>query len=210
MNYPVREFLYSSYLLLLVFIPLECSALELTNFFGNKNTHWNLPIELNDSNTNVKFEVDSTLHLISGISKHISGKAWLKDDKKPSSIKAEISFPIKFFNTGNESRDSKMRKVMNAARYPNVKFSIQSTSDICLPSSLENKRCEAKLIGNLSIRGISKQISIPILIKKSLKGYDVHGKTSFKWADFGIEDPSTFLAKLYEDVTVSFKCTLKN
>ena len=71
-------------LIALLLIPLSSQA-------ETKLASWNLPVELTDKNTTVKFEVDSTWHMVHGTTAHISGNAKLLKPEDPSSVNVNLS-----------------------------------------------------------------------------------------------------------------------
>ena len=171
---------------------------------------WDLPMEISSDNTRVRFEVDSTWHLIKGKVKELSGKVWLANSQDPLSIRAELLMPVGSFDTDNESRDERMREVMHSDRSPTVRFEINSAlSELCGPDRLELGRpCKCDISGSLTIDKVSKPVTLKSNILSSDREYKVSGKASFNWADFGVEDPSILVAKLDPLVTVRFSIML--
>ena len=203
-NRGILVFLISSLL------PLtQAYAIDWHRLLGNDSAKWNLPQELSEKNIQLSFEVDTTMHLVKGAVTGISGKAWLEDETDPSSIRAEIKLPLNLFNTGNESRDRKLREVMGFAHQPELVFRILSVKEICSPQSLVSQgTCHGSINGELKINEITRGISFPIVIHRDGDIFEVSGETSVSWPDYNVEDPSTFLAKLEKDVRVHFICRL--
>lgn len=170
---------------------------------------WNLPIEISDSNTTISFNVDSTWHMVKGTTKNIKGQAWLGDKKDFRSIKGEVTLKVADFDTDSRSRDKRMREVMHADDYPDVRFIIKSVDKICDPQSLEiGQSCETILNGKLTIGNTAQELLIPAQTARNLSGYTVSGEAKLRWADYGVEDPSIFIAKLKPDVTITFSVKL--
>lgn len=166
---------------------------------------WNLPSEIDDTNTKVNFEVDSTWHFIEGDTKKISGKIWLEDPKDYSSVRASINLPVAEFDTDGESRDERMREVMHADAYPEVSYTISKLNGLCDPKGLtEGLSCDFTTEGSLTISGVTKQISFPSKVIREKDAYTISGSTTIQWADFNIEDPSILVAKLDPDAKIIF------
>jgi hypothetical protein len=104
---------------------------------------WNLPQELNDQNTQVTFAVDSTWHMVHGVTSGLAGKVWLADPKNQASLKAEIRIPVARFNTDNASRDERLREVMAAKEYQEVVLRLNSGPD-CSITQGELSECRGK------------------------------------------------------------------
>lgn len=174
-----------------------------------ENHPWNLPTSLTDANTEIRFEVDSTWHLVKGTTKNIQGRAWLNNPLDPTSIRAELTLPILGFNTDNSKRDRRMLEVMHAEQYPDIKFEIVAVPKICAPADLETTlSCPATIETRITINNTSQPLTLPATINKNGSTYTVRGTISLKWADFGVEDPSIFVAKLASLVTINFSVEL--
>ncbi len=169
---------------------------------------WKLPMEVNDTNTTVGFELDTTWHMVHGKVPNGSGKIWLSDPKDPTSINAELMFPVSKFDTDNSSRDETMREVMESEKFPVVKIDIRGMAENrrCAPSDVSFQTpCEALLLGSLNIHGVTRELKLGVQISEDSGGYKVSGRLPFDWASFGIEDPSIFIARVDPTVTVIFE-----
>ena len=173
-------------------------------------TPWNLPVSLQSENTTVKFEVKTTWHTVHGIVRNISGKAWLKNVNDPKSINVEIAIPVLAMDTDNTSRDEEMKNAMNSDQFPAVHLSIQDIPEICDPESVTlEKPCFFSAKVNLTIRDVSREVLLRSSVHlNASREYEVSGTTSFKWSDFGVRDPSIFIAKVHEEVMVQFSVKL--
>ncbi|MFN8392352.1 MAG: YceI family protein [Bdellovibrionota bacterium] len=164
---------------------------------------WGLPLELSDKNTKIRFEIDSTWHRVRGTTTGITGKIVLADPADPSTVRGEVHAPVARFDTDNSSRDKTMREVMAAETYPDVKFALSGIEIGCTPSSLAaGQACSATLRGDLTIRGQTKPWEIPATLSLLGNRYELRGTGRLRWSDFGVEDPSIFVARLSKDVTV--------
>ena len=171
---------------------------------------WNLPSGLDDQNTTISFEVDTTWHTVNGTTKGITGKAHLNDHNDPNSVNAEIVLPIAKFDTDSESRDEELRESMHAEVHPDVRFDVTSLKGSCTPLIVtEENPCKTIVVGTLLINGLSDQLEIPALIEKVVDDYKITGKITFNWLKFGIDDPSILVAKVDPEVTVSFTLIFK-
>jgi polyisoprenoid-binding protein YceI len=164
------------------------------------------PVELTAEIAKVTFEVDSTWHVIEGSAKQVKGRVWLDSPGDWSSLRADIEIPVSALDTDNGMRDEKMREVMAAEKYPNVKFLVNGLSDRCdLDELKKDESCESTINGDLTIRKTSKRQDINISVRRKQKTFIVEGETTISWADFGVEDPSIFVAKLDRHVTIRFE-----
>lgn len=56
--------------------------------------------------------------------------------------------------------------------------------------------------------GTLRQVIIPATISSSPTGYSISGKTTLKWADYGVDDPSILVVHLDPKVTIKFELQL--
>ena len=187
--------------LLLIFSLISTDALAQTA------SPWNLPQKLDDSNTKIAFDVDTTWHIVHGAIKGITGAAKLSDPANPLSISAEIHVPVKSIDTGWGMRNSSLYDHMAADSFPEIIIRTKGIKGSCLPETVTEQGCKAILQANLSIRDVSKDVDLDIEIKKTPEGYHAAGKYSFAWADYKVEDPSIVMAKVNPTVEVKYSVT---
>lgn len=179
-------------------------------FAESKVSNWNLPVELNDQNTTVKFEVDSTWHKVHGKTSGVHGSATLKKQDDPSSVAVQISIPVAQFDTDSSKRDKELREVMFASEYTEVKFVSTSLGKKCTPGIvLRDSSCEDLLKGKLTIVNTTSDVEIPVTVTVDKdKNFTVSGEFSIRWAEYGVEDPSILIAKVDPVATISFEVQL--
>lgn len=167
---------------------------------------WPLPKPLTDSNTTITFDGDSTWHTFHGKTSHISGKIWLENPQDFSSIRANISIPSNTLDTDRESRDERLREVMEAETYKVITFNLTRTRNLCNPDEIAyNTQCLAEIGGELTILKTTKQISVPVQITRVKDGFTILGSFEIDWSEFGVEDPSILVAKVYPTVKINFR-----
>jgi polyisoprenoid-binding protein YceI len=190
----------------IVFLALFC-------FFAPPTAaeYWNLPHDLNPENTRVTFEVDSTWHTVHGVAKQVEGRLWLDDTKNFRSIRGRIKFPVAAFDTENADRDEKLREVMHSDSAPEVIFEFrEAVPGLCDPSSLVGAAiCRVEIPGILTINDVSRKVVLRAEISALGRAYKISGTTVIKWADYRVDDPSIFIAKLYEEVKIDFLINLE-
>lgn len=166
---------------------------------------WNLPSQLNDSNTKVSFVVDSTWHTINGTTKNVNGSVVLKDKNDPLSIVVDLKIQVKTFDTDWDSRDGELQECMASDTYPLVSFTSNRLSEACKPALIDaTGKCAGTLTGILTMRDVSKEVALPVSITKGQDSYLISGKLPVTWAEYNIEDPSILIAKLDPVVTISY------
>ena len=169
-----------------------------------EESYWNLPSELNTSNTEISFKVDSTWHLVHYLVKEINGRAWLDDPKDYQSVRAEVRLPVKSFDSENGFRDKKMRSVTAAERFPEVIYQLNQLEDLCPPIQIMGgKECQINVRGKLKIRDIEQDFSFPAKVIYQLDRFVIKGNAELDWSTYGVEDPSILVAKVDKKVVIS-------
>jgi polyisoprenoid-binding protein YceI len=90
---------------------------------------------------------------------------------------------VNTINTGIEMRDNDLKKetYFNAEKYPTINFASSSVS-------------ADKVTGNLTIKGVTKEINIPFTATPRSNGYLFEGKFSISRKDFGVGGSSFVLS----------------
>jgi len=173
------------------------------------NWGWQLPQKLSDSNTTVRFEVDSTWHLVQGKTSGIGGNVWLSNPRDALSVKATINFPVARFSTGGEMRDERMREVMDEEHSHYVTLSVDSISPKCSAREFNQTGvCAVDVHSRLSIRGNERHLLLNSMLRGASDSIELAGKVQFSWLDFGVEDPSILVAKLEPNMSVEYSVKL--
>lgn len=111
--------------------------------------------------------------------------------ENPSNSSFNVSVDVNTINTGIELRDKDLQKenYFNAAKYSTINFISTSVST-------------SNVTGNLTIKGVTKQITIPFNVTPSGNGYVFQGNFSISRKDFGVGGGSVVLS---DHVDVSLK-----
>lgn len=176
--------------------------------FAQQPAAWKLPLDLNDENTSVRFDVDTTWHMVTGHISGTTGTVGLQDPGDISSIVADIHFPVKKFDTGWGMRDSSLYDHMAAEKFPEVRIQTSALKGNCTPELASAGGCSGMLEGQLTIRDVSKNVSLPVKITKKGSNYLVSGKYTLRWAEYNVEDPSIMVASVKPEVTISYSVTV--
>ena len=172
-------------------------------------------IAVSDSNTSITFEVGTTWHTVRGTTRTLVGRVWLENPADYRTIRGDVHLPVKTFDTDNSSRDEELRSVMDESKFPEVRVEIKDAGDICPPQVLEEgKRCDSTMRALLTIRGVSREITLPYTAASDGANYLVSGSVEFSWKDFGVKDPSIFIARVHDAVRIAYsfrfaRCSVK-
>lgn len=113
------------------------------------------------------------------------------DATNPTASTFNVSVDANTINTNIDSRDNHLRKeeYFNVAKYPTINFISTSVST-------------NNIAGNLTIKGITKQISFPITVTPSGNGYIFEGNFTINRLDYGVGSSSMVLS---DDVKIHLK-----
>lgn len=105
------------------------------------------------------------------------------DPANPSASVFNVSVDVSTINTGIEMRDSHLKKdeYFDVEKYPDINFVSTAVT-------------ASNLTGNLTIKGVTKQVSFPFTVKPSNGGFLFEGTFSINRKDFGIGGGSVSLS----------------
>ena len=170
---------------------------------------WKVPETLNDSNTKIYFDVDSTWHIVHGKLSGITGTIAPLDPATPLSVTAELHFPIQGISTGFSLRDDSLHEHFESETYPEATLTILGSNGTCTVTSLEGQVCKVTLDSELTIHGTTKKLELPATIVPAFGGALLSGSVEFDWQTFGIKDPSMSISTVKPMVSVYYSVRLK-
>jgi len=151
-----------------------------------------------DEKSGVKFSIKNFGITTGGDFKGLEGEIEF-DKANPEKSVFKMSVDAAKVNTGNDSRDGHLRKedYFDAAKFPKIAFKSEK---------VESKGGNFVTTGQLTIKGISKTISIPFKAEAKEDGYLFEGSFLLNRRDFGIGGNSMVLG---DNVTVSLSVFAK-
>ena len=138
------------------------------------------------------------LHTVHGTFKLKSGSVTF--DPKSGDASGEIIVDATSGESGNNSRDKKMHKeILESQRYPEIVFSPKHVTGKVADQGTSNIQVQ----GVFRIHGADHDLTLSLPVEKS--GDEVKASTSFvvPYQDWGMKNPSTFLLKVENKVSIS-------
>lgn len=162
-----------------------------------------LTYQLDTSQSEILFKVDSTLHEIHGHAPDFSSEVIFDASKNEVLLPMTMDIAVASLDTENKKRDQAMLKMLEVKDYPAMKWKAESV--VCEPLDEEKTTmCQTK--GQLKIRDIEKEISFPIRLKFLSTGAEAEGEWSFERKDFNLETPSVLgLIRVAQPIEIKFK-----
>lgn len=138
-------------------------------------------------------ELDSTKADIAG----------LKGDKFDAH--ANVRIPVNSVQSGTDGMDSVMQQAMNATTYPAIVYKLNELTFKGPHTANTPLQFEAK--GDLSLNGVTNQITMPVTIENADKGkLKIIGSVPLKMTSFKVPPPVKFgVFTTVDDVKVSFE-----
>lgn len=157
----------------------------------------------------VGFNLDSTLHMVRGNAKKFEGLFKVPHPWEPGRLSVEIKVAVKEMDTDHESRDEKMRNYcLVMEEHPEIHFKSTEFRGFSITSK-EKGLYGFVIDGDLTIKGISKKVSIPVEVTVKDAGVRFYGKVMLNYLkDFNIKNPSVFIFRVAKEVEVFFDMEL--
>jgi polyisoprenoid-binding protein YceI len=148
----------------------------------------------------VSWEVDASLHAVRSRTRKLSGTTRVLEAGEDGVILAgRLEIDAASFETGKARRDRILReRSLATGEHPRIVFVPQR---IFRTSSWAEDEALA-IEGDLTIRGVTRPVRIPVTLSRRGVRLVVEGATRLRWADYGVPDPSFFPVKLRPDVDV--------
>ena len=109
--------------------------------------------------------------------------------------KVEASIAVASIHTGMALRDEHMRRYIFTApdgTTPDLKFETDAAT--CAVQGGRSNEFSCKVAGALTIRGVAQPFAVPLKIRAEGAAFRATGESSVKLSDYGIEQPSQFVA----------------
>ena len=157
-----------------------------------------IAVNLDPAQTKIQWTLADVLHTVHGTFKMRSGSVTF--DPKSGAASGEIIVDATSGESGNHSRDQKMHKeVLESQRYPEIIFSPQRVMGKLADQGTSNLQVQ----GVFHIHGANHDLTLSLPVEKS--GDAVRASTSFvvPYQDWGMKNPSTFLLKVENKVSIN-------
>jgi polyisoprenoid-binding protein YceI len=134
-----------------------------------------------------KYSIKFSSSDVSGIFKTFTGSIDF-DEQNPAASKFDVSIDVNSINTGNglQNKHAKGAEWFDAAKFPAIRYT--STRIVKAGAGYQ-------VTGNLQIKGVSKEYTIPFTFKKAGAGATFNGSFTVNRSDFKIGKPGGDVAE---------------
>lgn len=150
-------------------------------------------IRLNTAASKLTYHAKHIAHNWEGVNKKLQGLAVIEEGQpKQLAIKASV----RDFDSKNANRDSHALEVLEALRFPEVRYyskSIEKTSE-----------GDITIVGVLSFHGVEASKTVIAEYSSSNTGFRIQGSFNFNATDFGVSLPSFLLVKINEIIAIDY------
>lgn len=162
---------------------------------------FNYPIEATVEKGSVRFVGEKPTGSFTGETSRVRGTIY--KDNPGQSPRGRIIIDAASIDTGIDMRNETMReKHLETQKYPEIVFDV---TDI-----LDGEQDKFRIIGNLTLHGVTRQVGIPASAIAEKGKLVVRGAIGLNMTDYGIEPPVlALIIKVAEEVKISFEISLR-
>jgi len=107
-------------------------------------------------------------------------------------VRGWVEAPVRSLETGNKKRDRDLNKSMESDRYPSIRFELTGVT----PGGGTADSAAATLAGRLLIHGVTREVSLPAVIRTSTEGIRVRTDFPLDLKDYEIGGLTKMLGML--------------
>lgn len=148
--------------------------------------------QLNPDSSHIKFKGKSSLHEFDGEAKDAKATLILEDDDMRLIEPTLLILPVSKLTTHNIQRDHEMQKMFNATKFSYIQFEAKELSNNMIK-------------GQLTIKGITREIDIPITMERAGNEWIIQGKILIDIRDFDLSPPNVLgIIRVSPEVVIEF------
>ena len=147
----------------------------------------------------IKYSMTHPLKKWTALSKNVNGVI-MYNSQEGTIESVAISVPVSSFDSKNSNRDSNALEVLEALKYPNVKFSSRN---------IKKSGNDLIIKGSLDFHNVTKEIELKAKQNASKSDITVLGNFTINMKDYNIQTPSLLGMKTDEEINLEFKIFFK-
>jgi polyisoprenoid-binding protein YceI len=157
--------------------------------------------------SNVIIKGTSTLHDWESVAEKTEANLSISDLNDTSIETLNVKVEVLSIKSGKKLMDKLTYKALKADKYPMITFIFKEGNVI----KEDTKFVYIKLIGDLTIAGVTKNVAVQTKINKTGKNIALEGEYKLKMTDFGIKPPRALLGtiKTGNEITIEFNLKFK-
>ena len=158
-----------------------------------------ITVEFDTAKTKIDFVLNDFLHTVHGSFQLTEGRVAFDSDT--GSVSGAIIVDAASGKSGNGTRDRRMnRDILENTQYPEIRFSPEAINGNISTAGASS----ANVTGSFAIHGASHKVTIPMVVKISGADITATGKFVVPYVAWGMKNPSTFILRVSDTVTIDF------
>ena len=121
-----------------------------------------------------------------------------------------LSVPVMSLRGGSAGMDRDMQAALKAKDNPDIRYRLRRVVALRTASNTDRPSLRLAAIGELSVAGVSREITTEITLNRTADGYFVlHGESDLLMSDFGVNPPTALFGLIRADNHMSVAFDLK-
>ena len=158
-----------------------------------------IQLKIETEESSIKYKGDHLLHSWEGINNNVNGIAIL-NSKSNKIEKIAILIYVRDFDSGNSGRDAHSLEVLEALKYPEIRFYSESIKIV------EDK---ISFKGTFNFHGIKIEKDLVGNLNRKNDIWDISGNFKLVPSDFGVKLPSFLSVKMKNLLDIDYSIALK-
>lgn len=174
---------------------LLLTLLTLVSLVSNTGNAQNQKIAADKTKSFMSYTMVHPMHEWTGTSQEVNSII-LYNPQSDGIESAAVSIRLSSFDSKNSNRDSHALEVLDAIKFPNVKFA---------STAIKQQGNELTIEGRLIFHNVTRDVTIHALRQISKKEIIITGTFPVNITDYNIDPPSLVGIKTKEEITMVFK-----
>jgi polyisoprenoid-binding protein YceI len=154
--------------------------------------------DVDDQTSFIEYEGKHLLHEWEGKNQKIKGVV-IANQRTGQMSKIALLVQVKDFDSNNSGRDAHSLEVLEALRFPEIKFYAEQ---------FKYQSDEVSLIGSLEFHGVTLEKEIKAQLEKSASQITLFGEFELIPSDFGIDLPSFLTVKMKDLLKINYRIVI--
>ncbi len=156
----------------------------------------------------VSFQAHYPFGDFTGQGEDLSGEFKADSSDLRQGVSGTLRVAVKGLRTGVNGRDQDMRRALEAERFPDMRFAIESVEP-SFPSITDRTDVLLTIKGSLLIRDVERPMTVLGRVRVRDGRLWVRGEATLRMTDFGITPPKRLFLAVRDQVAVAFDLTLE-
>src|SRR5882762_7671850 len=158
--------------------------------------------ELDPANTKIEFTLGASLHTVHGSFKLKSGT--IRFDPSTGAMSGAIVINARSGESGNSSRDKRMHgEILESEQFPEIIFTPKQLKGALVAEGSS----KLEVTGQIRLHGQDHEVLIPVEAQSSVRELEITTSLVVPYVQWGLKNPSTFLLRVSNKVTIDIRAS---